>query len=158
MRLASAFARFAEPWPFVVAGLLAAMIGTSMGFYRIAQRFPDPVVSGDPFQAGIAYADAARATATARAAGWSLAVEARPVGGGVQVGASLRDATGRALAADALTITRTRPAESGFDAAFELESGGSMQIPLPRAGRWELHVVARRGDGRLEERIPVWMP
>ena len=150
--------RFAEPWPFLVAALLAAMIGTSMGFYRIAKRFPDPVVTGDPFQAGIAYADAARAAAKARAAGWSLAVETLPVEGGVQVDASLRDAAGHALATDALRVTRTRPAETGFDAAFEPEAGAGARIPLPRAGRWELQVEARRGDARLEERIPVWMP
>jgi nitrogen fixation protein FixH len=158
MRLTKAFARFAEPWPFLVAALLAAMIGTSMGFYRIATRFPDPVVSGDTFQAGLAYADAARAAARARAAGWSLEVETRPTGGGVQVDAARRDATGKRLAADAVTITRARPAEAGFDAAFEQQAGAAQEVPLPRSGRWELHVVARRGDARLEERIPVWMP
>lgn len=158
MRLASTFARFAEPWPFLVAALLAAMIGTSMGFYRIAQRFPDPVVTGDAFQAGIAYADAARAAARARAEGWALAVQTRPTREGVVVDASLRDAAGLALAVDAMTITRTRPAEAGFDAAFEQQAGAATEIPLPRTGRWELHVVARRGDARLEERIPVWMP
>jgi nitrogen fixation protein FixH len=158
MRLASAFARFAEPWPFVITALLAAMIGTSMGFYRIAKRFPDPVVTSDSFQAGIAYANAARAAARARAAGWSLEVETRLAGGGVQVDASLRDSTGTALAADAVTIERTRPAESGHDATFEMQAGARREIPLPLAGRWELRVVARRGDQQLEERIAVWMP
>jgi nitrogen fixation protein FixH len=158
MRLASAFARFAEPWPFLLAALLAAMIGTSMGFYRIAQRFPDPVVTGDAFQAGIAYADAARAAALARGQGWALAVETQPTREGVKIGASLRDAAGQPLAADAVTITRMRPAETGFDATFEQQGGAAIEIPLPRAGRWELHVVARRGDARLDERVPLWMP
>lgn len=158
MRTTERPSRRAEPWPFLVAGLLAAMIGTSMGFYRIATRFPDPVVTGDPFQAGIAYADAARAAAKAREAGWSLAIEALPADGGVRVDASLRDAAGRPLGADSLYVTRTRPAESGFDARFEPADGAPLWIPLPRAGRWELHVEAQRGEARLEERIPVWMP
>lgn len=158
MRPIERFSRFAEPWPFLVASLLAAMIGTSMGFYRIATRFPDPIVTGDPFQAGLAYADAARAAAKAREAGWSLAIETRAVDGGVQIDASLLDAAGQPLAADALRVTRTRPAESGFDARFEPAAGVPLRIPLPRAGRWELQVEASRGEGRLEQRIPVWLP
>lgn len=34
-----------EPWPFVIAALLAAMIGVSVGFLRISLDHPDaPVV------------------------------------------------------------------------------------------------------------------
>jgi hypothetical protein len=37
-----------EPWPFVIAGLLAAMIGVSMGFLRIALDHPDrPVATSE---------------------------------------------------------------------------------------------------------------
>ena len=34
-----------EPWPFVIAALLAAMIGLSVGFLRIALDHPDRDVS-----------------------------------------------------------------------------------------------------------------
>jgi len=34
-----------EPWPFVIAALLAAMIGISVGFLRIALDHPDHDVS-----------------------------------------------------------------------------------------------------------------
>jgi hypothetical protein len=34
-----------EPWPFVIAALLAAMIGVSVGFLRISLDHPDPGVT-----------------------------------------------------------------------------------------------------------------
>lgn len=34
-----------EPWPFVLAALLAGMIGISVGFLRIALDHPDAPVS-----------------------------------------------------------------------------------------------------------------
>jgi hypothetical protein len=33
-----------EPWPWIVGGLLAFMIGTSLLFYAIAASHPDPPV------------------------------------------------------------------------------------------------------------------
>ena len=33
-----------EPWPWLVAVMLAAMIGTSLGFFTIAVTHPDPEV------------------------------------------------------------------------------------------------------------------
>lgn len=33
-----------EPWPFVIAALLAAMIGISVGFLRISLDHPDAPV------------------------------------------------------------------------------------------------------------------
>ena len=37
-----------EPWPWGIAGLLAAMIGVCLIFLGIAIRNPDPVVSTPP--------------------------------------------------------------------------------------------------------------
>jgi hypothetical protein len=34
-----------EPWPFLIAALLAAMIGVSVGFLRVALDHPDVDVS-----------------------------------------------------------------------------------------------------------------
>jgi len=34
-----------EPWPWLVAGFLASMIGVSLTFLAIAIQNPDPVVS-----------------------------------------------------------------------------------------------------------------
>ncbi|MGH0031625.1 MAG: hypothetical protein ACQGVC_17665 [Myxococcota bacterium] len=33
-----------EPWPWILAGLLVFMIGTSLAFYHVAATHPDPVI------------------------------------------------------------------------------------------------------------------
>ena len=37
-----------EPWPWILAGLLAFMIASSIGFYLIAASHPDPVIDRTP--------------------------------------------------------------------------------------------------------------
>ena len=147
-----------EPWPIALAALLAAMIGTSVGFYRIAARNPDPAVASDSFLAGAAFADEARAEARAHAQGWSLDVTTAQTAGGVAVAARLLGADGRPLDADHLSVRRERPAEGGYDADFAIASSGPVDVALPRAGRWSLIVRAERGDAAVERRILAWMP
>lgn len=45
-----------EPWPWIVAGMLAAMIATSCLFLATAIRHPDPPVVDDAYRAGLEYA------------------------------------------------------------------------------------------------------
>lgn len=40
--------RRVEPWPWIVAALLASMVGISVGFLVIAIQHPDPVVPHGP--------------------------------------------------------------------------------------------------------------
>lgn len=37
-----------EPWPWILAALLAFMIGVSISFYEIARAHPDPVLDTTP--------------------------------------------------------------------------------------------------------------
>lgn len=41
-------ARRIEPWPWILTGLLACMIGGSVAFYWIAASHPDPVIDRTP--------------------------------------------------------------------------------------------------------------
>jgi len=147
-----------EPWPIALAALLAAMVGTSVGFYRIAARNPDPTVVADSFLAGTRYADEARAEERARAQGWTLDVTTAPSATGVAVGARLLGADGQPLVADRLSVRRERPAEGGLDAEFAIASGEPIDVALPRAGRWSLNVRAERGDAVVQRQIATWMP
>jgi len=157
--MSKASRRFAvEPWPIAVAALLAAMIGTSLGFYRIALRNPDPAVVADSFLAGARFAEETRAEARARALGWTLDVTSENSGAGIAVGARLLDADGQPLAADQLTVRRERPAEGGLDAEFTIAGDRPLEITLPRSGRWSLTVRAERGDAVVKRAIPAWMP
>ena len=147
-----------EPWPFALAALLAAMIGTSVGFYGIAARNPDPTVAGDSFQASARFADEARAEARASAQGWTLDVTTAANATGVAVGARLLGADGQPLVADRLSVRRERPAEGGFDADFAIAGDEPIEVALPRTGRWSLTVRAERGDAVVQRQIATWMP
>jgi nitrogen fixation protein FixH len=147
-----------EPWPIALAALLAAMIGTSVGFYRIAARNPDPAVAGDSFLAGTAFAAEARAEARARAQGWTLDVTTVQTPDGVAVTAHLLAADGSPLDAERLSVRRERPAEGGYDADFAIAGGDPVDVVLPRVGRWSLTVRAERGDAVVQRQIPAWMP
>ncbi|RIL04802.1 MAG: hypothetical protein DCC71_12710 [Proteobacteria bacterium] len=153
-------ARFGmEPWPFAIAALLAAMIGTSVGFLRIALANPDAVISADPFQDGIRYAANAAAEARGRALGLGLDVRTDPTETGLAVRVELRDASGAAVAPDRVRVRRERPAEGGFDVDVPVaraNGGVAAQVALPRPGRWEIHVHAERGDAVVERRVALW--
>jgi nitrogen fixation protein FixH len=133
------------------------MIGTSMGFLRVALRHPDPVVSADVFQANLQVAADARAAALGREQGLALDVRTEATPGGVVVNAQLRGAGGGAIDADRWSLRRERPAEGGLDADFALGGDGAALVPLPRPGRWEIAVRAERGDAAAEQRVAVWM-
>lgn len=45
-----------EPWPWIVAGLLATMISISVAFLATAIAHPDPPVVDDAYRAGLEYA------------------------------------------------------------------------------------------------------
>ncbi len=147
-----------EPWPIAITALLAAMIGMSLAFYRIAARNPDPTVTGDSFLAGARFAEEARAEAKGRAQGWTLDVTTAPTAAGVAVGARLLGADGRPIAAEHLSVRRERPAEGGYDADFPIAGDRPVEIALPRAGRWALTVRAESGEAVVQNQIPAWMP
>ena len=44
-----------EPWPWALAGLLVAMIGSSLLLWSIAASNPDGLVAEDAWQAGLQY-------------------------------------------------------------------------------------------------------
>ena len=50
-----------EPWPWLVAGMLASMIAASLAFLWIAVTHPDPPVVDDAYRAGLDYARRMRA-------------------------------------------------------------------------------------------------
>lgn len=147
-----------EPWPIALAALLAAMMGTSIGFYRVAARNPDPTVAGDSFLAGAHFADEARAAERASARGWTLDVTTEQTAAGVAVAARLLGADGLPLGADRVSVRRERPAEGGYDAEFAIAGDASREVALPRAGRWSITVRAERGDAVVQRQIAVWMP
>ena len=153
--------RAREPWPWLLAGLLGAMIGISLTFLAIAIRHPDPKVVEDAWASEPGIAATIRARQEADARGWALAVRTADVAGGVRLEVMLRDASGHALAPERVRVRRERPAEGGFDADLELlRSGESFagEVPLPKGGRWTITVSAERDGGLAEERLALVGP
>lgn len=157
-------ARRFEPWPWLLTGLLAAMIASSLCLLSIASAHPDGLVVADAWTAGLAYNDAVAAERAAEDAGLELDVATRETGTGVRVEARIAapgEPTNAGAGPDALQVSvrRLRPAESGYDADFALApgSGGfSADVPLPLAGRWRLVVTAERGDALLRRQVDLW--
>lgn len=150
-----------EPWPLALAGLLAAMVGTGVGFWRLAKANPDALVVADAYRAGIAYGIDQHAIARARALGWQLDVRTRPAAAGVRVAVTLRDAAGRAVEDARVALRRERPAEGGLDVDVPLvRDAGTWrgEVELPRPGRWRLVARAERGDEALERAVAVFRP
>ena len=149
-----------ELWPLALMALLAAMMGTGVAFYQIAQHHPDPVIA-DSYQTGLHYSEGVRAAARARALGWELDVRTEVQADGAHAIATLRDAAGVALRAERVTLRRERPAEGGYDEEFPLARSGegfAGEVALPRRGRWQLVAQAERDGERIERRVAVWLP
>lgn len=147
-----------EPWPWMIAALLAAMIGSSLLLWSVASAHRDGLVAQDAWQAGLDYNAGIAAREAARALGIALDVETRPLADGVRVEVRLVDPERRARVHD-LRVERLRPAESGLDAGFALLREGDRyvgDVPLPRRGRWRLAVVAELETGPLRTEIDHW--
>ncbi len=139
-----------EPWPWVLALLLAAMISVSLSLWAIASANRDGVV-GDAWEAGLRFNDELAARSAAEALGLALEVDLSQTSSGVRVHASLGGAE-----PESVSVERIRPAESGYDRSWALERSGAgweREIPLPRAGRWRLRVHAEVEGARVERII-----
>jgi nitrogen fixation protein FixH len=148
-------------WPIALAALLLAMVGASLGFYRVASRNPDALVVDDAYEAGRHESERLRAERHTEALGWRIELASEPRPDGVHVVVALRDAAGAPLAAERVSLRRERPAEGGLDADFALAGtagGFAGDVPLPRPGRWHLVVRAERGGDVAERGFALWMP
>jgi nitrogen fixation protein FixH len=152
-----------EPWPWILAALLFAMVAGSLAFYQVARANPDPLVVDDAYAAGLHYSERVRAERRAEALGWEVTLHATPDPGGAHVSVALRDATGSPLEATRASLRRERPAEGGLDAEFALRPAGApgrfeAQVPLPRRGRWRLVARFERGGETVERAFALELP
>jgi len=141
------------PWPWIVIGLLAAMVTSSLLFLRIAVANPDALVVRDVRAAGRAYHEDVRAERRAESLGWQVELHATMGSDGADVRVQVRDAAGVPLEAQRVSVRRVRPAEGGLDETLELLRSGdtwSGRVELPREGRWHLHVRVEAGDETVE--------
>lgn len=150
-----------EPWPVGLAAALCFMIGTSVGFWRLASANPDALVVENTQEAEQRYDERVRAARRAEALGWAVGVETTLRPGAAALRVAMRDSAGRVLLPERVTLRRERPAEGGLDAEVALVAEGSGfagEIALPRPGRWVLRVRAEREGEVAERSVAVWAP
>ena len=139
------------PWAF--AGALGIVVAVNGALAYFAVSSSTGLVTEHPYESGNGYnrvLDAARAQ---DALGWHATLAFAgdgPARGEVAV--ALADRAGHPLTGLAVSALVSRPVEPLPDTPLELAeaSGGHYRghVALPRAGQWEVHVVARR-DGDI---------
>ena len=97
-----------EPWPWILAAMLLSMMSISIGFYAVAASNPDPLVVDDAYEAGLRYNELLRAQQRGEALGYRVDLALDPGADTVRVQVVLRDAAGRAVRPEAVSVRRIR--------------------------------------------------
>lgn len=144
------------PWIFVAGFAVIVAVNATMVTYAL-RSFPglaDPAAYNHGVRYNAVLAEASRQAAL----GWQLAARLEPSGDAVVVRATRADGT----PLDGLTLTGelTRPVDAPATVDVALVPAGEglyrARVALPRAGQWELHIVATAGADRLDLRQRVF--
>ena len=137
------------PWAF--AGALGIVVAVNGALAYFAVSSSTGLVTEHPYESGTRYnrvLDAARAQ---DALGWQATLAFAGDGHAQgEVAVAIADRAGEPLSGLDVSALVSRPVEPLPDTPLQLaEAGGGHyrgHVALPRAGQWEVHVVARRGD------------
>jgi len=144
----------------VLFGMLAffgVVIGVNAFMMWQAYRSYDGVQEDDAYRKGRDFNAVLEAARAQEARGWRVAVEhGRTDGGEVAVTARFRDGEGGALNGLEVEAHWFSPVESEEDRRLRLDGQGDGvyrgALALPRAGNWELRILAERpSDGLSHE-------
>lgn len=144
----------------VLIGMLAffgVVIGVNAFMMWQAYRSYDGMQEEDAYRTGRDYNTVLEAARMQESRGWRVAVEHAPADNGeIAVSASFSDSAGRALTGLAVEAHWFSPVESGEDRRLRLDGQGDGvyrgELELPRAGNWELRILAARpSDGLRHE-------
>ncbi len=152
--------------PWVFAGALFFVVCVNMGLVYAALSTAPGVVSDHPYEEGIAYDEALARAKAQEALGWHAATSldlALSSAGEARNGKLVLDLTDRSGAplADANVEARlVRPVGSREVTRLHLVEAGAGRYAAPLAtypGRWDLHLVARRGSDSfvMTQRITI---
>lgn len=137
------------PWYFVAFFvILAAVDGW---FVMLAVRTQPGTIIDHPYERGIIYNRALKAYEEQEALGWkgTLTVDKN------DIRFRLRDAEGKTLAADSVSVRMVRPTRLGLDTDVKMEKqpdeSWSAKLALPAPGLWEARVNARAGGHDFQQ-------
>lgn len=151
------------PWIFVLA--FAVVVAVNAVFITLALRTWPGLATENAYERGLAHNEVIAEQQRQDTLGWRVMFGFRAAGPGSQAGEitlEIRDRDGRAVNDARAILAFTRPLEPL--AAIEREAaprGGGYYaafVELPRAGQWDVHLVLRGGDGRIDLRRRIHAP
>jgi nitrogen fixation protein FixH len=151
-------------WPLGLALALVASAALNISFAIVASRDASFAVEPDYYRKSLEW-DRTMAQADAnQALGWSLAVHAEPAAdpGLLRLVVTLRDRAGGRIDADLVTVEARHGARAAQVVAGTLAPATgdryAADLPLRRAGLWELRLTAHRGREVFTKQIAAELP
>lgn len=145
------------PWVFVAGFAVVVAVNATMIVYAVSSF--SGLATANPYERGVEYNRVLAEQDRQAALGWTLVPEFAPGRAGTNAGVlTLRaaGADGAPLRGLAVAVELTRPIDAVPPVEFALRETGDglyrAEIALPRAGQWDLHIVARLGGDRRDVR------
>jgi nitrogen fixation protein FixH len=149
-------------WPLAVSTILALTVAGNIWLIRVATNDPSFAIEEDYYQRGVHWDTELAQRATNRALGWSVVATLTPDGSG---GGTLRIALADSLVAPiegasvVVKAAHVGRARHTIDVSLAPAAPGEYQaqLPIERAGLWELRIDVHRGRDRFTatERLDV---
>lgn len=136
-------------WPFIIVGLL--MVSVVAHVVLVVRAFDDPsfAVERDYYAKAVAWDERMAQERANEALGWTAGVELERRGELTRLVIELRDVLGRDVAGADVQVQVFHKARSAevLEATLDAKDGRYVaELPMRRAGRWEIRLRARRGD------------
>lgn len=137
-------------WPVAIVGVLAITVGANIWLFWEA-RDPNAVaIEPDYYRKAVAWDSTMAQAERAVLLGWRAEVTSgRLEGGRASLTVTLTDSTGAPLDSAKVSVEAIHNVDALHHVHAELEVAGSgtyqADVPLKRAGLWEVRVAARRG-------------
>ena len=151
-------------WPLGLALALAASAAANIGFAVVASRDPSFAVEPDYYRKGLEWDRTMAQEEVNRHLGWALSVDAGPAErpADLRLVVRLSDRDGRGVDGAAVTVAARHGARAAEAVSGDLApvAGGryAADLPLRRAGLWELRLTARRGDVVFTAQVTTDLP
>ena len=153
-------------WPLGLALALALSAGGNIVFMVLASRDPSFAVEPDYYKKGLDWDRTMAQEAADRALGWTVSLEgthdAPTARGGRRLVLRMLDRDGRGVDGAAVTLEALHGARAADIVRGRLIGTGQgryvADLPLARAGLWELRVRAEHGATVFTQRITAELP
>ena len=150
------------PWTFVVGFGVVVAVNATMIVYAVTSF--TGLATANPYERGVAYNQVLAEQDRQAALGWTLAPNFVAGRAGTNAGELTLRATGAdgvPLSGLSVTVEMTRPVDAVAPVDLVLREAGNglyrAEVTLPRAGQWDIHVVATAGADRRDLRQRIFV-